>query len=149
MTVPPFVPFPSAKRFGLDFFYIWSTRRRKYGQSRSQSSQDKHVAFSTNFTFILLSYQLPCSKLQVQVAPTAPKRPILPSMMLASHSTSPLSVKLEPRPAFVTESSSQTWTAASICDGIILVVWYENNKFRYSWSLVLKCCESRTRQHDC
>lgn len=66
----------------------------------------KHVAFSTNLNFMLI-YRLLCSKLsQVPwIAPTAPKEPVLPSMMLASHSTWPLSVKFEPRPAFVMGSS--------------------------------------------
>lgn len=34
-------------------------------------------------------------------APTAPNAPELPSMILASHSTSPSSVKFDPLPAFV------------------------------------------------
>lgn len=38
-------------------------------------------------------------------APTAPYAPEQPSMMLASHSTWPCSVRFEPRPAFVIGSS--------------------------------------------
>jgi len=38
-------------------------------------------------------------------APTAPKAPDDPSMMLASHSTCPSSVKFDPLPAFVISSS--------------------------------------------
>jgi len=46
------------------------------------------LAFSTNSNSMPI-YQLQCSKvLQVpRIAPTAPKEPVLPSMMLASHST--------------------------------------------------------------
>eukprot|EP01137_Pigoraptor_chileana_P017220 Opistho-2@74990 len=48
-----------------------------------------------------------------RAAPTAPNAPVLPSMMLASHSTRPSRDKLEPTPAFVSGASSRKATTAS------------------------------------
>jgi hypothetical protein len=47
-----------------------------------------------------------------RTAPTAPKCRVLPSMTLASHSTCPSHVKLEPNPAFVRGESSNTAVAS-------------------------------------
>ena len=58
-------------------------------------------------------------------APTAPNAPESPSIILASHSTWPSSVKLEPWPAFVLGSSFNKTTKATSSHLLIYIRLYE------------------------
>lgn len=53
-------------------------------------------------------------------APTAPNCKLVPSITLASHSTVPFKVRLDPKPAFVMGESSNTIVASTTASNALL-----------------------------